>query len=69
MCEECKSCHVRTGRPVLVGQPDPLFVPTSVMKTPTPLTDDPAQEDDLLQKYQERVDKAITTKSCDQGLY
>ena len=26
------------------------------MKTPTPLTDDPAQED-LLQKYQERVDK------------
>ena len=36
--------------------PDPLFVPTSVMKTPIPLTDDPAQED-LLQKYQERVDK------------
>ena len=32
------------------------FVPTSVMKTPTSLTDDPAQED-LLQKYQERVDK------------
>ena len=39
-----------------VGQSDPLFVPTSVMKTPTPLTDDPAQED-LLQKHQERVDK------------
>ena len=32
------------------------FVPTSVMKTPTLLTDDPAQ-DDPLQKYQERVDK------------
>ena len=56
LCDECKSCHVRTGRPVLVGQSDPLFVPTSVMKTPTPLTDDPAQED-LLQKYEERVDK------------
>ena len=46
LCEEYKSCHVRTGRPVLVGQSDPLFVPTSsLMKTPTPLTDDPAQED------------------------
>ena len=56
MCEEYKSCHVRMGRPVLVGQSDPLFVPTSVKKTPTPSTNDPAQED-LLQKYQERVDK------------
>ena len=56
LCDECKSCHVRTGRPVLVGQSDPVFVPTSVMKTPTPLIDDPAQED-LLQKFQERVDK------------
>ena len=37
------------ARPVLVGQSDPLFLPTSVMKTPTPLTDDLAQED-LLQK-------------------
>ena len=56
LCDECKSCQVRTGRPVLVGQSDPLSVPTSVMITPTPLTDDPAQED-ILQKYQERVDK------------
>ena len=32
--------------PVLVGQSDPLFVPkSSLMKTPTPATDDPAQED------------------------
>ena len=39
----------------MVGQPVPLFVPTSsLMKTPTSSTDDPAQED-LLQKYQERV--------------
>ena len=56
LCEEYKACHVRTGRPVLAGQSDPLFVPTSVMKTPTPLTNDLAQED-LLQRYQERVDK------------
>ena len=45
LCEECDSCLGRTGRPVVEGQSDPLFVPTSVMKTPTPSTDDPAQED------------------------
>ena len=57
LCEECKTCHVRTGRLVLAGQSDPLFVPTSsLMKTPTHSTDDLAQED-LLQKYQERVER------------
>ena len=57
LCEEHKACHVRTERLVLAGQSDPLFVPTSsLMKTPTPLTDDPAQED-LLQKYQERLER------------
>ena len=57
LCEEYKACHVRTERPVMAGQSDPLFVPTSsLMKTPTPLTDDPAQED-LLLKYQERVER------------
>ena len=55
LCEECKSCPVRTGR-LLVGHFDPLFVPTSVMNTSTPSTDDPAQEE-ILQKYQERKDK------------
>ena len=30
--EESKTCHVRTGRLVVGGQSDPLFVP-SVMKT------------------------------------
>ena len=56
LCDDCKSCHVRTGRPVLAGQSDPLFVP-SVMKIHTLLTDDPAEEEDLLQKYQERVER------------
>ena len=41
----------------MAGQSDPLFEPTSLlMKTPTPSTDDPAPED-LLQKYQERVER------------
>ena len=29
LCEEYKACHVRTGRPVMTGQSDSLFVPTS----------------------------------------
>ena len=28
MCEECDSCHDRTGRPVVEGQSNPLFVPS-----------------------------------------
>ena len=27
LCEECKTCHVRTGRLVVAGQSNPLFVP------------------------------------------
>ena len=50
LCEEYKACYARTARPVMAGQSDPLFVPTcSLMKRPTPSTDDPTQED-LLQK-------------------
>ena len=41
----------------MTGQSDPLFEPkSSLMKTPTSSTDDPAQED-LLQTYQERVER------------
>ena len=56
MCEECDSCHDRTGRPVVEGQSNPLFVP-SVMKTNIPLTDDPAQEKDVLRRKRERIEK------------
>ena len=56
MCEECNTCHDRTGRLVVAGRSNPLFVP-SVMKTHVPLTDDPAQEEDLLQRYQDRIEK------------
>ena len=45
----------------MARQSDPLFVPTSVMKTPTPSTEDPSQED-LLQKYQERVERLSQQK-------
>ena len=62
LCEEYKACQARTVKPVLVGQSDPLSVPTSsLMKTRTPSTDDPAHED-LLQKYQKRVEKLSLVK-------
>ena len=56
MCEECDTCHDRTGRLVVEGQSNPLFVP-SVIKTHILLTDDPAQEEYLLQRHQERIEK------------
>ena len=68
MCEECDSCHDRTGRPVVEGQFNPLFVP-SVMKTNIPLTDDPAQEEDPLQRYRERIEKLSQRYKLSQFLY
>ena len=50
MCEECESCHDRTGRLVVSLQSSSSFVP-SVMKTNIPLNDDPAHEEYLLQRY------------------
>ena len=41
----------------MAGQSNRLFVP-SLMKTHIPLTDDPAQEEDQLQRYQERIEKS-----------
>ena len=55
--KNAKPGMLEQGRPVLAGHSDPLFDPaSSLMKTPTPSTEDPAQED-LLQKYQERVER------------
>ena len=50
----------------MVGQPDPLFVP-SVMKTLTPLTNDPAPEEDLFQRYQEREQDKLSKFCTDAG--
>ena len=55
MIEECESCHDTTGRLVVEGQSNPLFVP-NVMKTNILSTDDPAQEEDLLRRKRERPD-------------
>ena len=65
VCEEYSACQTRTGRLVVAEQFDPLFEPASLLtKTPTPSTNDPVQED-LLPKYQERVERLSQQKSCD----
>ena len=57
LCEDNGICQTSTGRPVLAEQSDPLFAPAKLlMTTPTPSTEDLAQED-FLQKYQERVER------------
>ena len=57
LCEEYSVCQTRTVRLVLARQSDPLFEPARLlMTTPTPSTEVPAQED-LLQKYKERVER------------
>ena len=73
MCEEYELCHDRTVRPVVKGQSSSSFVP-SVIKTNIPLNDDPAQEEDLLQRYGERTEKlsqqdSVTTRQIEQILY
>ena len=65
MCEESESCHDRTGRPVLVGQSDPLCEPASLfLTTPVPTsslkniyTFDRSSCTRRLQKYKERVER------------
>ena len=53
LCEEYRICQARAVRLVLAEQSAPLFEPASLlMTTPTPSTEDPAQEN-LLQKYKE----------------
>ena len=63
--EQSQICVMNTGSakqergdPCWQNNLPPLFEPASLlMTTPTSSTDDPAQEEDLLQKYQERVER------------
>ena len=59
LCDEYKICQARTVRNVLAEQSDPLFESASLLMTTSKLsTEVPAQED-LLQKYQERVERLL----------
>ena len=64
LCEEYYACHVRTGRPVMAGQSDPLFVPTnSLMNTYT--FDRWSCSRRSIAKVPRTSRQAITTKSFD----
>ena len=66
LCDEYSACQARAVRLVVAGQSDPLFEPASLlMKTPTPSTEDPAQERKSIAKVQRTSGKALTTESCD----
>ena len=57
ICEEYENLHVRTGRPVMMGQSSSALV-LSVIKTEAPLDcDDRANKDLLLQQHGERIEK------------
>ena len=57
MCEECESLHDRSGQPDMVmGQ----SIVLSEIKTEVPLeNDDPAYQNSLLQKYEQRIEKVF----------
>ena len=56
MCQEYESCPDRPEGPVVKGRSSPSFVPSAI-KTNILLNDDPAQEEHLLQRYRERIEK------------
>ena len=68
LCDEYRACQERTGRPVLARQSDPLFEPASLLMTTLTLSTEVFAQEDSLQKYKERVEKVITTRSRDQKL-
>ena len=55
MCEECESLHNRSGKPdIVMGQ----SIVLSEIKTEVPLeNDDPAYQNLLLQRYEERIER------------
>ena len=59
MCEECESLHDRSGQPdVVMGQ----SIVLSDIKTKVPLeNDDPAYQNFLLQRYEERIRSLLQT--------
>ena len=57
VCEVYSACQIRTERPVLAEQSDPLFAPANLLiMTPRLPIEIPGQEN-LLQKYKERVER------------
>ena len=58
LCEEYSVCQTSTGRPVVAEQSDPFFAPADLLiMTPTSSIEIPANEEYLLQRKRERIEK------------
>ena len=57
LCGEYSACQARTRRPVLPIQCDPLFEPASLLMTTLALSTEDSAQENLLQKYKERVER------------
>ena len=69
VCEEYSTCQIRTERPVLAGQSDPLFAPVNLLIMTPRLSIEILVQENLLQRYKERVERLSTTRSMDKDLY
>ena len=69
ICEEHETLHERTGRPVVLEQSSSSIV-FSAIKTEVPLdSDDPANQNSLLQQYEERIEKLSQQDKLSKFLY
>ena len=57
LCEECKSCHVRTENLYWQDNLDPLFEPASLLMTTPTLSTEVLAQEVFLQRYKERVER------------
>ena len=55
-CDEYRICQARAVRLVLAERSDPLFEPASLLMKTTTLSTEYLAQEDLLQKYQERLE-------------
>ena len=65
MCEECKSLHDRSGQlDKVMGQ----SIVLSEIKAEVPLENgDPAYQNFLLHRYEERIERLFTTRQSENG--
>ena len=57
ICEEYETFHERTGRPIVMEQSSSSLVPSVIETEVSLVSDDPDNQDLLLQQYGERIDK------------
>ena len=62
LCDEYSTCQTRTGRPVLAKQSDAVFAPANLLIMTPRLSIEIPEQENLLQKYKERVERLSHNK-------